>query len=160
MRLNHNQRDENPKKISMRPNGRRRVQTIIETPTLTQQQFAEQCNVNNIIAKYRKTGSLTHVRNVQEGVYADLTQLPSLQDAYMTVQAAESAFAEIPSEIRQRFGHDPRAMIKFLENPNNKEEAIKLGLVKKPKVEIPDPVVEQLKEVNKNLKKTKTTSNI
>jgi len=147
------------KTVTKRPNGTTRVTTDPVGPTKTQRQFKDQCNVNNIIAKYKKTGSITHVRNAQNGVYADLTNLPSLEEAHAVVNAAKEAFEAIPSSIRQRFGHDPQQFIQFLADPSNNEEAIKLGLKVKKELPKPDPILTELQTLNKNLKPKKTIKN-
>ena len=38
-------------------------------------------------------------------------------------------FMTLPSEIRSRFGSDPRAFFAWISNPDNTAEAIKLGLM-------------------------------
>ena len=43
-----------------------------ETDSLTQQQFADECDVNNILAKYRATGLLTHIKH-HNGNYRDFS---------------------------------------------------------------------------------------
>lgn len=119
------------KEISIRANGTKRVRTINTLPTRTQQQFKEQCDVNNIMAKYKKTGSITHIRNAQEGVYMDLTEIPDLLTARLQLQQAETAFLSIPATIRNKFENDPVKLISFLSNPQNHQEAISLGLMVK-----------------------------
>lgn len=147
------------KRIYIRNNGSTASQAVPHGETLTQQQFKEECDVNNIIAKYTQTGSITHVRNAQAGVYADLTNIPDLQEARHIVMRAESAFAEIPAHVRARFGHDPQNMIEFLSKDENREEAIKLGLINKPTPPPPqDPILTELQNLNKNLKPNKKTT--
>ena len=118
------------KKVEVRADGSKRVHTENNEPTRTQRQFQNQVNVNNIMAKYRKTGSLTHVRNRQEGTYEDLTSIPDLQGAYDQINRAEEAFQAMPSSLRNRFDNSPEKLIEFLSNPANDEQAIKLGLIK------------------------------
>jgi phage internal scaffolding protein len=139
------------KEIVIRENGTKRVVTVPIGESRTQQQFKDQCNVNKIIAKFKATGSVTHVRNASEGVYADLADLPSLMEAEQVVITARNSFAAIPSEIRARFGHDPQNFVDFLKNPKNDEEAIKLGLKVRPAPPKPDPVVEEIKTLGKTL---------
>jgi len=130
------------KKIELRPNGSRRVQTINTEPTRTQRQFQDQVNVNNIIKKYKKTGSITHIRNAQQGIYADLTQIPDYAEALMQIQHAQQAFEAIPAHIRLKFNNDPSRLIDYLKDPSNKEEAIKHGLLVRrddDKNQIPNP---------------------
>jgi phage internal scaffolding protein len=43
--------------------------------------------------------------------------------------AAETEFAALPAQIRIKFANDPSNLVQFLDNPENRAEAEKLGLV-------------------------------
>jgi len=118
------------KKIEMRENGTRRVYIVNDAPSKTDQSQAASCDVNNIMSKYKKTGQLTHLARNQ-GVYADVSQIPDLQESLAQVELANAAFASLPSEVRQRFQNSPVQMIEFLQDPSNDEEAIRFGLKEK-----------------------------
>lgn len=122
------------KLITIRPNGTKRVQTVNTLPSRTQKQFQKDCNVNNIMAKFKKTGTITHVRNAQNGVYMDLTNIPDYATALMQIKHAQESFLQIPAHIRAKFNNDPSLLISYLKNPENHPEAIKHGLlIQKPK---------------------------
>lgn len=142
---------------SVRANGRTRVRTMFgdDSPSLTQQQFKKECDVNEIVMKFRRTGTITHVRNAAAGVYADMSSIPSYQDALNTIIKANEAFAEVPADIRNRFAHDPQKFIDFLADPKNDDEAVKLGLKVRPDPVKPDPILSELQTLNKNLSKPK-----
>jgi len=148
--------------VTKRADGRKRVVTMPVGKTRTQDQFKKDCDVNEIVAKYRRTGSVTHVRNAASGVYADLTELPmNLMEAQQVVLHAQQAFETVPSAVRNRFGHDPNQLISFLADPANKDEAIKLGLVTPPPPIKSDPILTELQILNKNLNpKKKPTPNV
>lgn len=55
------------------PLERVRHQTVVEGESMTHQSHAESCDINQIIARYDRTGELPRGRN--QGVYADVTQL-------------------------------------------------------------------------------------
>lgn len=114
------------KKVIRMENGRTRVITLNNEPTKTQQQFKDQCDVNNIMKKYKLTGEWPNPK--KQGIYLDSTNLPDYQSALNTVIAANDSFSTLPSDVRKRFSNDPAEMIKFLADPKNNEEAIKLGL--------------------------------
>lgn len=118
------------KQISIRANGTTRVATINNEPSMTQQQFAVECDINQIIEKYNKTGDIS-VHRIQ-GVYADLSNEKSYQESLQTVIDAKNAFDTLPSKIRHRFQNDPSQLLKFLEDPSSKDEAISLGLINPP----------------------------
>jgi len=151
--------DKNPKPqkiVTVRPNGTRRVQTVHTGKSRTQQQFKDDCNVNKILAKFKATGSITHIQNTQAGVYADLTQMPSYQESLNTVVAAQRAFEEVPAKIRQRFSNDPQEFINFLADEKNNEEAIKLGLKVRPKPAPENPILNTLNNIDNNTKPKRT----
>lgn len=119
------------KLISTRANGTKRVQTINDLPSCTQKQWKDDVDVNKIMARYKKTGQITHLRNAQEGVYADLSELPDLLTAKLQIQHAEQTFLQIPASTRAIFNNDPLQLISYLKDPKNHEEAIHLGLMEK-----------------------------
>ena len=51
---------ENMKVIEKRKNGSIRVYTVNNEPSMTDQQFKDDCDVNSIVNKFTKTGHLTH----------------------------------------------------------------------------------------------------
>lgn len=95
-----------------------------------QQQFKEQCDVNNIIAKYIKTGELHHEAR-KLGVYGDMSSEKDYLQSMQTVVDANHAFNILPSKIRERFSNQPSQMLAFLEDNSNYDEAVKLGLIDK-----------------------------
>jgi phage internal scaffolding protein len=118
------------KMSELRPNGRVRVYTLNHEPTKTDPQFKDSCDVNMILKKYQTTGVFTHATSKQ-GQYADLTNITNYQDMLHQVMYANEAFNLLPSSIRTRFGNDPATLLTFIQDPNNYEEALKLGLVNK-----------------------------
>lgn len=104
-----------------------RVRTINNEKTMTQQQFKEQCDVNHIVAKYKKTGELTHVARTN-GVYADLSKITDYHTMVNQIQEAQNAFMTLPASVRLRFQNDPGALLAFMQDPKNYEEGVKLGL--------------------------------
>jgi len=135
------------KKIIKHENGQIKIQTINTEPSMTSQQFKEQCDVNNIMKKYRLTGELSHLKKTQ-GQYMDLTSLPDYQTALQTVIDANSAFESLPAHVRKSFQNDPKQLLQFVADPNNKEEAIKLGLI--PEQQKPNVEIKQNPKQNKN----------
>jgi len=53
-----------------------------------------------------------------------------------TIIAAQRAFEALPAKIRDRFANSPERFLAFLADPDNLDEAVKLGLVNKPEPEI------------------------
>lgn len=102
-----------------------------EGESKTQQQFKAECDVNNIMAKYKKTQMITHLAKHQ-GQFGDFSNLEDYQTSLHKVMLAHDSFAQLPSELRSRFQNDPAQLIQYLSDSNNNEEAYKLGLKIRP----------------------------
>jgi phage internal scaffolding protein len=98
-----------------------------EDASLTQQHFKDECDINNILRQFNVTGLLPE--NTLSPRYGDFTGIGDYHTALNRVIAAEDEFMALPAQIRSRFDNDPANLIEFLENSDNKDEAIKLGLV-------------------------------
>lgn len=110
---------------------RQRVAINFEGPSRTKQSFRDECDINNIMRKWQKTGLVTHVSKYQ-GDYSDLTNVQSYHESCNQVLAAQEAFASLPSSLRSRFQNDPGQFLEFVGNDANRDEAIKLGLITQP----------------------------
>lgn len=97
-------------------------------PSLTKQQFTNDVDINNIVAKFDKTAMLEHVSKAN-GFYGDVSEIADYKDALNTVIQAEELFYGMSAKIRDRFANDPAKMIEFLQDKGNLDEAISLGMV-------------------------------
>lgn len=103
----------------------------------TKQSFRSQCNINDIMKKYEKTGLIEHIK--QGGTYGDFTQPLDYHGALNEITKATASFMTLPANLRKRFDNDPAKLISFLADEKNRTEAEELGLVARPK-EVPvDP---------------------
>ena len=98
-----------------------------EEPSLAQQHFKDECDINTILRQFNVTGLLP--QSPLSPRYGDFTGIVDYQSALNAVMAAEDGFMTLPADTRAMFGNDPEQLINFLDNPANKEQAIKLGLV-------------------------------
>lgn len=107
----------------------RAAKPIVFPPnTMAKQSFKAECDINTIMSKYQKTGLIEHVQKFQ-GSYGDFTSVADYQLSLNQVLDAQNAFDALPSSIRARFQNNPGAMLAFLEDPSNRDEAVRLGLV-------------------------------
>ena len=95
--------------------------------SMTQQQFKAECDVNNILAKYKRTGMLSHIQK-HEGNFGDFSSLEDYQTSLGKLMQAQQSFESLPSELRAKFENDPAQLISFLSDEKNNAEAVKLGL--------------------------------
>lgn len=110
---------------------RKRLQLVFPDDGLTQQNFQEETDINNIMAKFAKTGLVEHVNRIA-GSYGDFTTVQDYQLHLDQVMAADAAFMQLPAAIRRRFDNDPAHLLAFIQDPKNRDEAVSLGLVKAP----------------------------
>lgn len=104
-------------------------------PSRTQQQFKDETDINTIVRRFGLTGELP--QNVRPPVSGDFTGIMDFQDALNAVIAAERSFMELPGALRARFANDPQLLMDFVADPNNYDEARKLGLLKPPEPQAP-----------------------
>ena len=117
-----------------------RVFTPVGEESLTHQSFKDECDINNIVAKFRKSGLIDHV-NKYQGQYIDATQLvPDYHGALNFINEASETFMSLPASIRERFDNDPGAFLDFVSDEDNKSEMFEMGLLR-PDFELPDSSV-------------------
>lgn len=96
-------------------------------PSRTRQEFAAECDINTIMAKYEAGGAVSHV-NKTVPVYMDMTNMPDLRGALDIMAAATTAFALLPAKVRREFDHDPQKFVDFAQSPDNLEKMREWGL--------------------------------
>lgn len=112
------------KKIEIRQNGSKRVYTVNTEPSKTDPSYKSECDVNNILSKYVKTGEITHLAR-KTGSYADVSNVPDLLTAHTL---PKQIFETLPVDVQRKF-QTPAKLIEFLQDPKNLKEAEKLGLL-------------------------------
>lgn len=92
----------------------------------TQQQFAQECDINYIVKRAQRTG----VVPVAPGdlVYG-VDSGASFQDNMNNIARVREYFDGLPSDIRLRFGNSLSRFMDFMGDESNLDEMVKLGLV-------------------------------
>lgn len=111
-----------------------------EEPSLAQQHFKDECDINNILRQFNITGLLPE--SPLSPRYGDFTGIGDYHTALNRVIAAQEEFEALPAQIRARFENDPAKLIEFLEDDNNRPEAESLGLVEKAAAEAVEAAIE------------------
>lgn len=112
-------------------------------PTLAQQNFKDECDINYIVRQFGLTGELPGKPLSPQ--YGDFTGVLDYHSAVNAVLAAQDDFMELPAQLRSRFNNDPAQLIDFLELEENREEAIKLGLVAAKPISVPETPIGEAK---------------
>lgn len=113
---------------------------VTTPPSMTKQEFVRECDINNVIKQYQTHGMVNHINaKAAQGAYQDLPDSVDFQESLHTIMVAEQAFMTLPAKVRDRFGQDPAEFLAFLADPENTEEARKLGILK-PQEAPPEPI--------------------
>ena len=107
------------------------VLTTFEGPSRTQQNFKEESEINNIVARYQKTGIIEHASKFAPS-YGELPDAGEFHTAMNLVTAATSMFEELPSSVRSRFGNEPASFLAFVDDEANRPEMVEMGLLPAP----------------------------
>lgn len=85
---------------------------------MTKQSFKDQCDLNKIIQKAARTGTLSHLQR-HGAEYGDFSDVPSLLEAHERIQRGNAIFAELPAELRREFGNNAFDFFAFVNDPAN-----------------------------------------
>lgn len=97
---------------------------------MCQQQFLEECDINTLVKRFGLTGTLP--QNVAMPLVGDFTEVVDFHTAQNLVIQSQEEFMKLPADVRKRFGNNPGAVLEFLDDVSNRDEAIKLGLIPAP----------------------------
>lgn len=111
----------------------------------TRQEFADECDINVLLAQYERTGVLSHI-NQGAPDYFDATDVPDLQRSLDIVHKAEQAFMTLPAKVRAEFENDPIKFVQYAENPENLERLREWKLAPPAPVEDPPVRVEVINQ--------------
>lgn len=108
----------------------RRVKKEVGGPSLTQQNFKELCEINKIVARYRKNEIFDHV-NRYEGRYGDFSTAIDYREGIEKLRAVTEMFQTLPAQIRADFENDASKFLEFAQDPEHEEALRELGLLPK-----------------------------
>lgn len=102
-------------------------------PSLTQQEFKESCDINNILAKFSVQAQALGVEPSQlmpqdQGTYGDFSNLDDFQTAQNKIAFLNDQFSNLPSDVRRRFGDNLNNFITAISDPTRIDELGELGV--------------------------------
>ena len=100
---------------------------VCKDPSLAQQHMKDECDINVLVERFGVTGQLP--KTPLEPSYGDFSGVSDYHTAMNAIKAADTAFMGLPAQLRAKFDHDPNALLQFLQNEQNRDEAIMLGLI-------------------------------
>lgn len=100
---------------------------LCQDPSLAQQHMRDECDINVIIERFGVTGELPNAPVSPQ--YGDFSGITDYHSALNKINATMDDFMALPAQLRVRFDHDPVKLLDFLQNDQNRDEAIQLGLI-------------------------------
>lgn len=111
-------------------------------PSMTQQQFKDEADINYIVSMYDSSGVMPTFHGdgqPAQPVFGDFASLPdNAQEMYNRMIDAKNNFDNLPLEVRKRFNYDPAAFLDFVDNPENLDELVVMGLATKTAASVPN----------------------
>lgn len=104
------------------------VYNDMDLPSRTRQEFADECDVNKLMARYQKVGVWPLPPVGREPRYLDLGEVPDFQTAMQMMIDAENAFMRLPALTRREFDNDPMRFVEFAQNKDNLPKLREWGL--------------------------------
>jgi phage internal scaffolding protein len=110
--------------------------------SLAVQASRDECDINVLVERFGLTGRMP---DQMVGQLMAQVQIPpkyndfgeiifDYQTAANAVIQADKSFMSLPAKLRSRFSNSPQALLDFLSNDANRDEAVALGLVNPPAV--------------------------
>lgn len=97
--------------------------------TMTRQEFADECDINQIMARYEKAGGTFPLPpNGSEPVYYDFVGMPDLRQSIDAMIEADEAFMRLPAQVRKEFDNDAVRFVEFAQNRDNLDKLREWGL--------------------------------
>lgn len=105
----------------------RRPVVLCDPTKGAKQSFKDECDINNILARHKAGGIVTHV-NANAGRFADVSEVGDYRTAMDRVADARGFFSQLSSEIRREFDNDSAVFLDFILDPANEDRIAELGL--------------------------------
>lgn len=101
-------------------------------PSLTQQQFKDECEIESLLKAHNLSQVMGIVNNHgQQPLYGDVSDIPDFHDAQNHVARATEYFEGLPSDVRSRFNNSLSEFLTTLNNPAAREALTEMGVLKK-----------------------------
>jgi len=91
-------------------------QSFKSHPSKTIQAFKAECDINNTVAKAVRSGMpVITSGQARQALFCDVSGVEDYQSSLAALEAAETGFAHLPAKVRDHFGNDPAALLRFID---------------------------------------------
>lgn len=91
---------------------------LVSPPGLTQNEHARECDINLIMEKYLRTGTVA--QRADMGRFGDFSEAGDFHEAQNVLVKARGQFAALSSKVRERFQNDPGRFLAWVHDPARK----------------------------------------
>lgn len=94
-----------------------------DSPSLARQEFEPECNINNILAKFKVTGVLVDpaIRSLRTPMFLDCTNIPSLEEYHAMLNNVLDSFESLPDEVKETFGGDAKVAMQWFSRASDRQ---------------------------------------
>ena len=85
----------------------------------TKQTFKDETDINKILQRAEKTGTISHI-NKHQGSYSDFADFDYFGNLQMLTRGRE-IFDDLPAELRNEFQNSPAGFFDYVNDPANKD---------------------------------------
>lgn len=100
-------------------------------PSLTQQHFAKDADLNTIAKRYGITDGAIPPAALDPQYFGDYTDTADFREHLDRIRNATDRFNMLPADLRAQFGNSMINLHNWVMDPNNAEEAVTYGLLQK-----------------------------
>lgn len=94
--------------------------------TMTEQSHAKLNDLHHLMKLDRDR--LAEHTNIYEGKYMDMINVPDFHQAQLILAETASMWESIPATLRQKFNNEPERFVEFMQNEDNRESMLEMGL--------------------------------
>lgn len=113
--------------------------------SLTVQADSRDADINVIMDRYARTGQIPGLSRLPS--YGDFDGISDYREAIHAVREAEDLFMRLPAKVRSKFDNDPQLFVEYCEDPANRLELARDGLLAP---EVRDAVLKEAEAVKEN----------
>lgn len=108
-------------------------------PSLTQQQFKDECEIESLL-KAHNLGQVMGILNnhQRQPLYGDVSDIPDFHVSQNHVARATEYFQGLPSDVRAQFNNNLAEFLTTLNDPSAREALTDMGVLKKAANPAPD----------------------
>lgn len=118
---------------------RPRVQKFFPEPSLTRQEFKDECDLELILKRFGSTeagmAAIQNAVDLSNLRFDDVSAVPDFRAARDQIMQAEAKFMALPAQVRARFDNDAALFLDFATDPKNLDEMRAMGLANPKPVE-------------------------